>query len=100
MPPSSSRWSCSALCGCGSRCAFARAAASATPSAEKRIEVNRAAKITLVEGDVSAFSSAKKKRTLVVGDEIVEGDSIVTGMDGELHLDMEGGGYLSVRSNT
>ncbi len=87
-------------------CASAQAPSSssaqtpATEPAEKTVEVNRAAKVTLVEGDVAAFSPAKKKRLLAVGDYIVEGDSIVTGKDGELHLDMEDGGYLSVRPNT
>ncbi len=80
--------------------ATAAPTAATAVSAEKVIEVNRAAKVVLVEGDVSAFSSTKKKRTLAVGDEIVEGDSIVTGKDGELHMDMEDGGYISVRPNT
>lgn len=82
--------------------AFGQAASPSAPAAaaEKVIEVNRAAKVVLVEGEVSASSSAKKKRTLTVGDEIVEGDSIVTGKDGELHMDMEDGGYISVRPNT
>ena len=79
---------------------IAQTASAPATAAEKVIEVNRAAKVTLVEGDVAAYSLAKKKRTLAVGDEIVEGDSIVTGKDGELHLDMEDGGYLSVRPNT
>ena len=73
--------------------------AAATP-VEKTIELNRAAKVVLVEGDVVAYSSAKQKRVLVVGGTISEGDSIVTGKDGELHLDMEDGGYMSVRPNT
>ena len=81
-----------------------RPVTAATPAAatpvEKTIEINRAAKVVLVEGDVVAFSSTKKKRVLVVGDTISEGDSIVTGKDGELHLDMEDGGYMSVRPNT
>lgn len=72
----------------------------ATPKAEKTVEVNRAAKVALVEGDVAAYSAAKEKRVLKIGDTISEGDSIVTGKDGELHLDMEDGGYISVRPNT
>ena len=78
--------------------AHAQAASPATT--EKTVEVNQAAKVVLAEGDVAAYSAAKKKRTLMVGDYLVEGDSIVTGKDGELHLDMEDGGYLSVRPNT
>ena len=70
------------------------------PKAEKTVELNRAAKVVLVEGDVAAHSAAKEKRVLKVGDTISEGDNIVTGKDGELHLDMEDGGYISVRPNT
>ena len=72
----------------------------APAAAEKTVEVNRAAKVVLVEGDVSAFAASKQKRMLKVDDYLVEGDSIVTGKDGELHLDMEDGGYISVRPNT
>ena len=72
----------------------------APAAAEKTVEVNRAAKVVLVEGDVSAFVASKQKRMLKVDDYLVEGDSIVTGKDGELHLDMEDGGYISVRPNT
>ena len=79
--------------------ATAAATATATP-VEKTIEINRAAKVVLVEGDVAAYSTTKQKRKLAVGDTISEGDSIVTGKDGELHLDMEDGGYMSVRPNT
>lgn len=81
----------------GAAVAPAQAAAS---SSEKTVEVNRAATVALVEGDVSIFSSAKQRRKAVVGGEIVEGESIVTGKDSELHLEMEDGGYLSVRPNT
>lgn len=77
----------------------AAATGTATP-VEKTIEINRAAKVVLVEGDVAAYSTTKQKRKLAVGDTISEGDSIVTGKDGELHLDMEDGGYMSVRPNT
>ncbi len=64
------------------------------------MEINRAAKVALIEGDVGVFSASKQRRTVTVGDYLVEGDSIVTGKDGELHLDMEDGGYMSVRPNT
>jgi len=80
--------------------AAAASAASATAATEKTVELNRAAKVVLVEGDVAIFSAAKQKRSVKVGDVLVEGDSIVTGKDGDLHLDMEDGGYISVRPNT
>ena len=95
---------CSLLCFAVAMPAFAQG--NTTPSAAsagvavKTVEINRAAKVVLVEGDVAVVSSAKQKRALIIGDYIVEGDSIVTGKDGELHLDMEDGGYISVRPNT
>ena len=76
------------------------APAAAAPAPEKTVEVNRAAKVSLVEGEVAVFGADKKRRQVAVGDAIVEGDSIVTGKDGELHLDMEDGGYISVRPST
>lgn len=78
----------------------ATAPSTAGVAAEKTVEVNRAAKIVLLEGDVGVFASNKQRRTVAVGDYLVEGDNIVTGKDGELHLDMEDGGYMSVRPNT
>jgi hypothetical protein len=69
-------------------------------AAEKTVEVNRAAKVVVVEGSVNAFSPATQKRALRVGDVLSEGDGIVTGKDGELHLEMDDGGYLAVRPNT
>jgi hypothetical protein len=72
----------------------------AAPSADKTVEVNRAAKVSLVEGDVTVMAADKKRRKVTVGDYLVEGDSIITGKDSELHLDMEDGGYISVRPNT
>ena len=75
-------------------------AAAPAAAVEKTVEIRRAAKVVLVEGDVAAYSPTKQKRALVVGEYVFEGDSIVTGKDGELHLDMEDGGYMSVRPNT
>ena len=69
-------------------------------AAEKTVEVSRAAKVVVVEGSVNAVSPARQKRALRVGDVLSEGDSIVTGKDGELHLEMDDGGYLAVRPNT
>lgn len=73
-----------------------------TPAAtvEKTVEISRAAKVVLVDGAVAVYSSARQRRALAVDDYVFEGDSIITGNDGELHLDMEDGGYMSVRPNT
>ncbi|MBL8519714.1 MAG: FecR domain-containing protein [Betaproteobacteria bacterium] len=74
--------------------------AQSTAPAEKTVEVNIAARIALLEGDVTIFDASKKKRAVRVSDHLSEGESIVTGKDGELHLEMEDGGFLSVRPNT
>ena len=106
-------WACTLLCFATAVPTFAQTARATAPpapapattaapaaAAEKTIEVNRAAKVVLVEGDVAAYSPTRQKRALAVGGTVSEGDSIVTGKDGELHLDMEDGGYMSVRPNT
>ena len=61
---------------------------------------NLAGKVELVEGDVTVHDRAKKPRKVAVGDTIHEGEGIVTGKDGELHLNMEDGGFIAVRPNT
>jgi hypothetical protein len=61
---------------------------------------NLAGKVELVEGDVTVYDKAKKPRRVAVGDGIFEGEGIVTGQDGELHLNMEDGGFIAVRPNT
>ena len=61
---------------------------------------NLAGKVELVEGDVTVHDRAKKPRKVAVGDTILEGEGIVTGKDGELHLNMEDGGFIAVRPNT
>lgn len=71
------------------------------PASEPKIvEVNDAAKVALVEGDVTVIAGKNQRRKVKIGDVLVEGDSIVTGKDGELHLDMEDGGYMAIRPNT
>ena len=61
---------------------------------------NLAGKVELVEGDVTVYDKAKKPRRVAVGDKVHEGEGIVTGQDGELHLAMEDGGFIAVRPNT
>jgi hypothetical protein len=61
---------------------------------------NLAGKVELVEGDVTVYDKAKKPRRVAVGDAVYEGEGIVTGQDGELHLNMEDGGFIAVRPNT
>jgi hypothetical protein len=85
---------------CALASAVTVAQTTAPAPAEKTVEVNIAARIGLMEGDVTLYDAAKKKRAVKVGDHVSEGDNIVTGKDGELHLEMEDGGFISVRPNT
>ena len=62
--------------------------------------VNLAGKVELVEGDVTLYDRAQASRRVRVGEPLFEGDGIVTGRDGELHVAMDDGGYLAVRPNT
>ncbi len=70
------------------------------PQEIKLVEINSAARVVFVEGTVSIVGSNNQRRAAKVGDTIFEGDSLVTGKDGELHMDMEDGGYIAVRPNT
>ena len=68
-----------------------------SPAAAER---NVAGSVELSEGEVQVFDANKKPRAVVPGDKIHEGDSVVTGKDGELHLAMEDGGFIGVRPDT
>jgi len=59
-----------------------------------------AGRVELVEGDVRFFDRARQPRVPKVDDQILEGESIVTGADGEVHLRMEDGGLIAVRPGT
>lgn len=61
---------------------------------------NPAGSFDLVDGDVRIIDSAKRGRPAKVGDVVVEGDSIESGVGAEAHLAMEDGGQLGVRPNT
>jgi len=56
--------------------------------------------VELAEGDVRFYDAARVVRRPKVGDPIHEGESIVTGADGEVHLQMEDGGLIAVRPAT
>jgi hypothetical protein len=83
---------------CLSLSAYAQNSASAANSVTAT--PNTAGKIDLMEGDVRVFDSKKAPRTVHVGDKIFEGDSIVTGKDGEIHMTMEDTGFIAVRPDT
>lgn len=69
-----------------------RAAADAPPDPAGRIE--------LTEGEVHLVDRQQRARTMAVGAPVMEGDSIITGHDGELHLAMADGGVIAVRPDT
>jgi hypothetical protein len=64
------------------------------------VERTAAGKVELAEGDVRFLDASRRTRRPGVGDVVYEGDSIVTGSNGEVHLRMEDGGYVAVRPGT
>jgi hypothetical protein len=56
--------------------------------------------VTLVDGDVRLLDAKRQERRPKVGDPIYEGEGVVTGADGEVHFDMQDGGYIGVRPGT
>ena len=79
--------------------AFAQGATEAADS-ETVAERNMAGIIELTEGDVRIFDADKKRRAAVKGEAVYEGDSIVTGRDGEVHLTIEDHGFIGIRPGT
>jgi hypothetical protein len=72
----------------------------ADTTAEASAERPVAGKVSLVEGDVRFYDKNQQLRRPNLGDAIYEGDGIFTGKDGEVHFDMEDGGYIGVRPGT
>jgi hypothetical protein len=63
-------------------------------------EANEAGVIDLIEGQVNVLDTNRKRRTVKVGDKLFEGDSVVTGKNGELHAELTDGGVLAIRPDT
>lgn len=59
-----------------------------------------AGRVDFVVGDVRFVDDARRSRTPAKGDALLATETVVTGRSGEIHLDMEDGGYLAVRSNS
>ena len=59
-----------------------------------------AGRVDFVVGDTWFVDASQQKRRPARGDPLFASDTVVTGKNGEVHLDMEDGGYLAVRSNT
>lgn len=56
--------------------------------------------IELVEGKVSIFDDKGQSRIAHVNDKLMEGETIVTGRDGELHVKTEDHGFMAYRPNS
>jgi hypothetical protein len=59
-----------------------------------------AGRVDFVAGDVRFVDGSQQVRRPAKGAVLRAGDTVVTGGDGEVHLDMEDGGYLAVRPGT
>lgn len=81
-------------------CSLVLACLGAQAQSPPAAAANLAGKVELVEGEVTVSDKSKRTRRVAVGDSIFEGEGIVTGKDGELHLNMEDGGFIAVRPNT
>lgn len=76
------------------------AVAQNAPSTDTSALPIAAGKVELVEGDVRFLDENRQLRRPNVGDVLHKGDSIVTGEDGEVHVNMDDGGYIGVRPST
>ncbi|MGH8349249.1 MAG: FecR domain-containing protein, partial [Pseudomonas sp.] len=56
--------------------------------------------IELIEGEVKIIRGDNTIMEPIVGDSLEEGDTIVTGGDGELQVNMQDSGFIAVRPNT
>ena len=61
---------------------------------------NRAGQIDFVEGDVHLIDESGVAATPKFGDSVREGQTLITGKDGEVHVLMDDDGYLALRPNT
>jgi hypothetical protein len=87
-------------CPTGAPIAANSSATTGTSSAINNTAAPPAGKIDLLTGDVHVLDSHQKPRIVHVGDNVYEGDNIVTGSDGEVHMTMADEGFIAVRSNT
>ena len=61
---------------------------------------NEAGTVDFIEGAVTMVKPDKSRMKPKVGDLVSEGDSVMTGADGEVHFTMMDGGYVAARPNT
>jgi hypothetical protein len=77
------------------RCLLALAALAITDA----IAANQAATVQLADGDARVVSGGAERK-LKAGDAVSEGDTLVTGKNGEVHLTMQDAGFMVVRPST
>jgi hypothetical protein len=70
------------------------------PAGDGAPSVVVAGKVELVEGYVRFFDGGMRARAPRIGEPILEGEAIVAGADGEVHLRMQDGGLIAVRPGT
>jgi hypothetical protein len=71
-----------------------------TPALAQDAEPVRAGRVELVDGEVRFHDAKGVARKPAPGDPLYQGESIVTGKDGEVHLEMEDGGLIAIRPNS
>ena len=65
-----------------------------------RATPNYAGTIILVEGDARIVAAGAAARAAKVSDVVSEGDMLITGRDGEVHIKMQDTGFIALRPNT
>jgi len=83
-----------ALLGTAASLAFAQSPAAATPAH------NPAGTVVLVDGNARVAPANGDPRALKVGDVVSEGDAVISGKDGEVHLQMQDSGFMVLRPNS
>ena len=64
------------------------------------VHAQEAGRIERVEGEARIYDKARTVRGAVVGEAVAEGDTIVTGPSGEVHLAMTDEGQIAIRPDT
>ncbi len=75
-------------------------AQSTSPQSTMASAPNQAGTIVLVEGDARIAIAGAAPRSAKVGDVVSEGDRLITGKDGEVHITMQDTGFIALRPNT
>lgn len=72
----------------------------ATATSQPAVKTEYAGKVELVEGDARIVALGQKPRPAKVGDLVNQGDTLITGKDGEIHLAMQDAGFIALRPGT